>query len=328
MKEVKKRIEFVDIAKGIGIMLVCFGHSGAEDAVISWIGGFIVPLFFILSGYMYRDKGISIKADLWNKTRKLLKPYLFFSVILLIIYKRFAWNDIVGVFYSRYCLYPFHSPENIFFMQATNSPMWFLTAMLAAYPLFYLIIKNERRAPWVVLAYIVITWGCTFLPILLPWSLDIIPLMASYMYLGVLFRRQKDLLSKPSWVYWAILAAFILICPLNAKPNPSIRDFGDFFIIYIITGMLGTLSMMWLSRHLEGKPLSGLLADIGRHTLVIFCLQIYIFHLLNRVIYGILHLPVTGIWLYSVSTLKVIVASIICMYISKTMMKYMPWLFK
>lgn len=328
MTENKKRLEFVDIAKGIGIMLVCFGHSGAEDAVISWIGGFIVPLFFILSGYMYRDKGISIKADLWNKTRKLLKPYLFFSVVLLILYKRFAWNDIVGVFYSRYCLYPLHSPENIFFMQATNSPMWFLTAMLAAYPLFYLIIKNERYAPWIVLIYIAVTWGCTVLPILLPWSLDIIPLMASYMYLGVLFKRQKDLLSKPSWVYCAILSAFILICPLNAKPNPSIRDFGDFFLIYVITGILGTVSMMWLSRHLEGKPLSGLIADIGRHTLVIFCLQIFIFHLFNRVFYNILNLPTTGTWLYTVSTFKVIVVSIICMYISKVMMKYMPWLFK
>lgn len=328
MKEDKKRLEFIDIAKGIGIMIVCFGHSGAEDIVMPWIGGFIVPLFFILSGYMYRDKGISLKADFWNKTRKLLKPYLFFSVVLLIIYKRFAWNDIVGVFYSRYCLYPFHSPENIFFMQATNSPMWFLTAMLAAYPLFYLIIKNERQAPWIILAYIAITWGCTFLPILLPWSLDIIPLMASYMYLGVLLRRQKRFLINPVWAYLLILVAFILICPFNAKSNPSVRDFGDFFIIYIITGMLGAISMMWVSHHLEGKFLSGLLAEIGRHTLVIFCLQIYVFHLMNRVFYSVLDLPATGVWLYTISTFKVIAASIICMYISKLMTKYMPWLFK
>ena len=80
--ETKSRLEFVDIAKGIGIMIVCFGHSGAEDVVISWIGGFIVPLFFILSGYMYKDKGIPVGKDLYNKGKKLLKPYLFFSVVL------------------------------------------------------------------------------------------------------------------------------------------------------------------------------------------------------------------------------------------------------
>lgn len=78
--EKSKRIEFVDIAKGIGIMIVCLGHSGAEDFFMPWIGGFIVPLFFILSGYMYKDKGIPVSKDLWNKGRKLLKPYFFLSV--------------------------------------------------------------------------------------------------------------------------------------------------------------------------------------------------------------------------------------------------------
>ena len=326
--EAKSRLEYVDIAKGIGIMIVCFGHSGAEDVVISWIGGFIVPLFFILSGYMYKDKGIPVGKDLYNKGKKLLKPYLFFSVVLLLIYKRFAWNDIVGVFYSRYCLYTYHAPDNIFFMKATNSPMWFLTAMFATFPLFYIIMKNEKYIKWIVFSYLLITWGCTFLPILLPWSLDVVFIMAIFMYIGVLFRRQENLLNKPSYIYWLIIAAFLILCKVNGEPNPSVRELGHSLLLYMITGVLGSISMMWICKHLEGKPLSGLLADIGRHTLVIFCLQIFIFHQINRVIYGMIHLPAEGIWLYTAALFKVIVASIICMYISKLMMRYMPWLFK
>ena len=326
--EAKSRLEFVDIAKGIGIMIVCFGHSGAEDVVISWIGGFIVPLFFILSGYMYKDKGIPVGKDLYNKGKKLLKPYFFFSVVLLLIYKRFAWNDIVGVFYSRYCLYTYHAPDNIFFMKATNSPMWFLTAMFATFPLFYIIMKNEKYIKWIVLSYLLITWGCTFLPILLPWSLDVAFIMAIFMYIGVLFRRQENLLNKPSYIYWLIIAAFLILCKVNGEPNPSVRELGNSLLLYMITGVLGSISMMWICKHLEGKPLSGLLADIGRHTLVIFCLQIFIFHQINRVIYGMIHLPAEGIWLYTAALFKVIVASIICMYISKYMNRYMPWLFR
>ena len=326
--EAKSRLEFVDIAKGIGIMIVCFGHSGAEDVVISWIGGFIVPLFFILSGYMYKDKGIPVGKDLYNKGKKLLKPYMFFSVVLLLIYKRFAWNDIVGVFYSRYCLYTYHAPDNIFFMKATNSPMWFLTAMFATFPLFYIIMKNEKYIKWIALSYLLITWGCTFLPILLPWSLDVVFIMAIFMYIGVLFRRQENLLNKPSYIYWLIIAAFLILCKVNGEPNPSVRELGHSLLLYMITGVLGSISMMWICKHLEGKPLSGLLADIGRHTLVIFCLQIFIFHQINRVIYGMIHLPAEGIWLYTAALFKVIVASIICMYISKLMMRYMPWLFR
>ena len=326
--ETKSRLEFVDIAKGIGIMIVCFGHSGAEDVVISWIGGFIVPLFFILSGYMYKDKGIPVGKDLYNKGKKLLKPYLFFSVVLLLIYKRFAWNDIVGVFYSRYCLYTYYAPDNIFFMKATNSPMWFLTAMFATFPLFYIIMKNEKYIKWIVLSYLLITWGCTFLPILLPWSLDVVFIMAIFLYIGVLFRRQETFLNKPSYIYWLIIAAFLILCKVNGEPNPSVRELGHSLLLYMITGVLGSISMMWICKHLEGKPFSGLLADIGRHTLVIFCLQIFIFHQINRVIYGMIHLPAEGIWLYTAALFKVIVASIICMYISKYMNRYMPWLFR
>jgi fucose 4-O-acetylase-like acetyltransferase len=326
--EKRKRLEFVDIAKGIGIMIVCFAHSGAENAVISWIGGFIVPLFFVLSGYMYKDKGIPAGQNLWRISKKLLKPYFFFSVILLLIYKKFAWNDIVGVFYSRYCLFPYHAEENIFFMQATNSPMWFLTAMMATYPLFFLIMKFEKHVLWIVLAYLAVTWGCLYLPILLPWSLDVAFIMAIFMYIGVQFRKKEELLTHPSYIYWTVLLAFIVLCKVNGEPNPSVRLFGNTLLLYMVTGVLGTISMMWLSKHLEGKPLSGLLADIGRHTLVIFCLQIFIFHQINRWVYGMLHLPATGAWLYGVSIVKVIVASIICMYISKAMMRFMPWLFK
>ncbi len=326
--EVNNRLEFVDIAKGIGIMLVCFGHSGAEDIVISWIGGFIVPLFFILSGYMYKDKGISVGKDLCNKGKKLLKPYFFFSVVLLLIYKRLAWNDILGVFYSRYCFYTYHAPDNIFFMKATNSPMWFLTAMFASYPLFFIIMKNEKYIIWIVFFYLILTWGCIFLPILLPWSLDIIFMLAIFMYIGVLFRRQKNLLGKPSFFYWLVLVLFVILCKVNGEPNPSVRELGRNFLLYMVTGVLGSWSLMWICKHLEGKPFSGLLADIGRHTLVIFCLQIFIFHLINRIIYGPIHLPAEGAWLYIAALFKVFVASVICMYISKVMMKYMPWLFR
>ena len=125
-----------------------------------------------------------------------------------------------------------------------------------------------------------------------------------------------------------IIAAFLILCKVNGEPNPSVRELGHSLLLYMITGVLGSISMMWICKHLEGKSFSGLLADIGRHTLVIFCLQIFIFHQINRVIYGMIHLPAEGIWLYTAALFKVIVASIICMYISKLMMRYMPWLFK
>lgn len=46
----KQRIGYLDIAKGIGILLMIFGHIDGGGVVQTWIYSFHIPLFFIVSG--------------------------------------------------------------------------------------------------------------------------------------------------------------------------------------------------------------------------------------------------------------------------------------
>lgn len=50
------RIEWVDIAKGIAILLVVLGHTGLAVGSARYLDAFIysfhLPLFFVLSGYL------------------------------------------------------------------------------------------------------------------------------------------------------------------------------------------------------------------------------------------------------------------------------------
>ena len=48
----KKRLNYLDYAKGIGILLVVLGHI-YNNSVKLWIYSFHMPLFFIISGYLY-----------------------------------------------------------------------------------------------------------------------------------------------------------------------------------------------------------------------------------------------------------------------------------
>ncbi|WP_029576917.1 acyltransferase family protein [Bifidobacterium thermacidophilum] len=67
MTAMKKRIEWIDIAKGIGITLVSFGHlrNGdgqsvwlpALDSLIAAIYLFHMPLFFLLGGITFSMRG-------------------------------------------------------------------------------------------------------------------------------------------------------------------------------------------------------------------------------------------------------------------------------
>lgn len=73
-----RRDRSIDIAKGIAIIAVVFGHCYLfpyTRFVYSWH----MPLFFILAGYFFRKKNVreSLRTDLW----RLIVPYLVFGGI-------------------------------------------------------------------------------------------------------------------------------------------------------------------------------------------------------------------------------------------------------
>ena len=53
-KLMKERLDYIDTAKGIGIIFVVFGHHLLEaESFRHWISCFHMPLFFIISGYLF-----------------------------------------------------------------------------------------------------------------------------------------------------------------------------------------------------------------------------------------------------------------------------------
>lgn len=67
----KERKIYVDMAKGIGILLVIYSHAmTGENRAISWACTFFMPMFFICSGLCYSKP----KSFLEN-FKKTLFPY-------------------------------------------------------------------------------------------------------------------------------------------------------------------------------------------------------------------------------------------------------------
>lgn len=85
-----KRLDWIDIAKGIGIILVVLGHTLVPQVRETGFAGFLwifiynfhMPLFFFLSGYLF-EKGLSHYTNkgkfILGKLQYLMLPYLTFS---------------------------------------------------------------------------------------------------------------------------------------------------------------------------------------------------------------------------------------------------------
>ena len=65
----------IDNVKGLGIILMVLGHSSIPHPLYNAIFTFHMPLFFILSGYLYKKRAL---ADvIKNNFQKVMKPYLW-----------------------------------------------------------------------------------------------------------------------------------------------------------------------------------------------------------------------------------------------------------
>lgn len=80
----KSRIDWLDFAKGIGILCVVFGHTQIPYISEYLIRPFHVPLFFFLSGFCFAVKKYNFKEFLSKKIKSLLMPYIFFSLIWIV----------------------------------------------------------------------------------------------------------------------------------------------------------------------------------------------------------------------------------------------------
>lgn len=148
-----RRVDYLDMVKGIGIILVVAGHCGylAKDA-LTVIYSFHMPLFFIVSGMIScyrRDELKPLKQVIVKRLKSLMIPYAIFSLIYLAIY---------GGYFCYVAGYL--TPEMImrYAIQAVSldgmSVLWFLSALFLAELIFFCIRKAFGKRVTYLLCFV------------------------------------------------------------------------------------------------------------------------------------------------------------------------------
>ena len=93
--EAKNRIDWIDMAKGYGMLAVIIAHI-CVGPLHTWIYTFHMPLFFFLSGYVFSNKE-AFNIFIKKKAKALIVPYfslgiptVVFTVLLKIYYNTFT----------------------------------------------------------------------------------------------------------------------------------------------------------------------------------------------------------------------------------------------
>lgn len=95
-----ERIEYLDIAKGIGIILVCVGHACTNQEVVTecqyadiirFVTLFHMPLFFFINGMLYNEKySIHPLNGMIKKFKSYYKPFVIYNLIFFLFHNLFS----------------------------------------------------------------------------------------------------------------------------------------------------------------------------------------------------------------------------------------------
>ncbi|WP_404487520.1 acyltransferase family protein [Pseudomonas sp. HT11] len=193
----------MDIARGIGILVIVFAHSWfvatSPDLLYPILASFILPLFFFLSGVLFKPEQPFVEMAV-RKADGLLKPFFFTMLVYVIVRALLRGQpllpDIGGVLYASVDTIPWQA-------------MWFLphfwVAILFSWVMLRLI-QRLKLSLWVtgVLIAAQLLLGVWLLPLFwqlpvtlgghhwvlpgLPFSLDITLISSTYFIVGYLAR--------------------------------------------------------------------------------------------------------------------------------------------
>ncbi len=143
----KERIDYIDLMKGICIILVVFNHTGIMQGLSSaygWLNGIVdscVPVFFMLSGLFFSRYG-SFGEFLGRRFRSLVVPILVFGPLGGVIMQTVPWTEWSAGYITR------PSQWVAYLTSFTNVPLWFLRSLFLASLLMYGLhaaVEHRRR---------------------------------------------------------------------------------------------------------------------------------------------------------------------------------------
>ena len=244
----KRRIE-LDIAKGIGIILVVWAHTNAPAS--KYINQFHMPFFFFISGMRYLNKGRSIKEYTIRKCKSLLIPFwswnLIFYPIFFILYNWKKWSLGVAV---KQTLEIIFTVNKVPFLGAT----WFLPALFWVSVIVHILLKifgNMKFADayLFILSIIICVIG---LQITFPYKISRMLICSLYYVSGYLFQKYiRDFISNrlKSFLSVGSFALFVIIASYNTV-SLSANEY-KFKIAFVIGAYLASFFVLWISELVE-----------------------------------------------------------------------------
>ena len=314
------RIEWIDLAKGICIVLVVFHHvmvrTNLELPFSDALSSFRMPLYFILSGLFFKLYE-GFEGFVKRKVNKLLIPFAFFLVTTSILP---YW--IIN-----------HGNSLVYFFNEHNGPVynfsiWFLLCLFEINIVFYLIqlvagLVTKRYHTHLVIAVSAL-FGCIGLflaarEIKIPLYVGTAMTALPYFSFGWWLRRHTHFLSTPVNAKVdlpLIVICFLIVALLSVRVTYSYNSIPcEGLATAHLCGIAGTMMVLTAAKIIKQIPF---VSFWGRYSIMILCTHQLVIFALSFALGSLLPERLGGALLVFVVTL------FICHFLILFMKRYMP----
>ena len=277
MEAVGNRIEWLDVAKGIGIFFVTFAHLCPNFQIETHIYSFHMFFFFLLSGFLYKHPD-NPNEFAKKRVKSLLAPFLFWNVVGAVFDILVNHTDL-GTIVLKF----FMINGDIGF----NAPIWFLFTLFLTEMLYMAVhhYSKEEDEKWLLIAsaaigFLMANQNVTF-------KLGIVPVAYLFYSIGAVAKKYADKIKPNVFAIIAALAvniAFGVI--MNIRISVIVCSYGN-YLNCLIAGISGIALYIMLSQLISAKPklklASRLFSYLGKNTVPIMCMQYLFFGTYNLI---------------------------------------------
>lgn len=323
----KKRIDSVDILRAVGILIMVMGHVGFGGKFDRYIHSFHMPIFFLISGYLFTSKPeVNLFGVIIKRAKRLLIPYVFYAVLNYVFWLLLGpepgrlWYEplIKAVTYNTSGL-------------PICGALWFLTAMFFAETFYLLLDRLLKNRVVRAIIVIILAFAASILQnrfaYRLPLTIDTAVVCMGFLEIGRVFGNvdRKAFMQKLQEKKAVLFLVGVVLAVINAwlsfvNEYVNIKSgwygFEPLFWINAIIGSAAFLAFaVWFDRVAgERNVLRKILVRIGKTSMVflglnqlVILLAVIAFTLLNLniniYVAEVLGLVVSLLVLYAISCL-------------------------
>ena len=277
---ITKRIHWLDILKGIAVILVIMGHALDDTWLRTWIYSFHLGIFYFAAGYTFDiSKYKSLLEFVRKRSKGILLPYIKYSFYTILFISGWtllkgeaslmdivsqAWNSIVGT---------------VIMLRGSNyqSYCWFLPALFIAECVFFVIeyyLQNKYFLKAIICAccYSVGTIYQVLCGVSLPMYLDIVPITILFIWIGHDLKNKTFCNKNICLMFLSLL--FSIILSIWEYRNSIRIDIYEHSVInpavLLIGYLFGIMAMLGISMIIEENSV---FEYIGKNSLYFYALH-------------------------------------------------------